>query len=185
VDWGTIWAIVRGAAVSLVSTIGLRRWEWRQAQRVTIHMKDLPAVRKEISRLQIGADDPIVDPGQVAPATAHDRFTTASIAGKRDRAFAAGIVEMANEIGAICARCNWHGTPQPTLDERRVHGPDQQDAVARLSEMTAAYEVWLERRLRLGRVGGVADAMLVAGAVPSRLRSALWAATLALPLSDA
>jgi hypothetical protein len=114
-------------------------------------MNELPAVRKEISRLQIGADDPIVDPGQIAPSTAHDLYTVASITSTADRRLAAAIVEVADEIGTIGARCDWHGTPQPTLDERRIHGPEQQLAVARLSEKTAAYEQWLERCLRFGR----------------------------------
>jgi hypothetical protein len=114
-------------------------------------MNELPAVRKEISRLQIGVHDPIVDPGQLASMTAHDLYTAASITSNRDRTFAADIVEAANEIETIGALYDWHGTPQPTLDQRRLHGPAQQGAVARLSERAAAYEQWLERRLRFGR----------------------------------
>jgi hypothetical protein len=153
VDWGTVGAIVLGAAVSLAATILLRRWEWRREQRVKIHMEGLPAVRKEVSRLLIGADDPIVDPGQLAASTAHDLRTVATITSTRDRRLAARIAETANEIEAIGARYDWHGTPQPTLQERRVHGPEQQTAVQRLSETVAAYESWLERRLRFRPVG--------------------------------
>lgn len=116
-----------------------------------IHLNELTAVRKETSRLEIGADDPITDPGQLASSTAHALYTSASITSTGDRRFAAAIVEVANEIEAIGARYDWHSTPAPTVDERRVHGPEQQGAVARLSERTAAYEQWLERRLRFGR----------------------------------
>jgi hypothetical protein len=151
VDWGTVWAVLLGAAVSLISTVVLRRWEWRREQRVRIHMDALPAVRKEISRLEIGADDPVVEPGEIASRTAHDLYTVASITSRSDRDFAADIVQVANEIEAIGARYDWHGPPQPTLDERRVHGPEQQGAVARLSEKAAAYERWLESRLRFGQ----------------------------------
>ncbi|HET6951948.1 MAG TPA: hypothetical protein VFI47_16320 [Acidimicrobiales bacterium] len=145
-DWGTVGAVALGAAVSLISTTVLRRWEWYREQRVRIHLNELPAVRKEISRLEIGAGDPIAESGQVASSTAHALYTVASITSARDRRFAAPIVEAANEIEAIGARYEWHGTPQPTLDERRALGPEQQGAVARLS-----YEQWLERRLRFGR----------------------------------
>jgi hypothetical protein len=151
VDWGTVGAVVLGAAVSLISTTVLRRWEWCREQRVRIHLNELPAVRREISRLEIGAGDPIVDPGQIASRTAHALYTVASITSMRDQRFAATIVEVANEIEATGARYDWHGTPQPTLDERRVLGPEQQGAVERLSERAAAYEQWLERRLRFGR----------------------------------
>jgi hypothetical protein len=144
-------AIVLGAAVSLLSTMLVRRWEWRREQRVKIHMEALPPVRREISRLQIGVDDPIVDPGQLAASTAHDLCTAAIITSVRDRRFALSIAESAGEVEAIGAQYDWHGTPQPTLDERRVHGPRQQAAVGRMDERTAAYEEWLERRLRFGR----------------------------------
>ena len=151
VDWGTVGAIVLGAAVSLTSTLVLRRWEWCRDQRVRIHLNELAAVRKEISRLEIGADDPIVESGQLASNTAHALYTVASITSTHDRRFAAAIVEAADEIEAIGALYDWHVTPQPTLDERRVHGPEQQRAVARFSEAAATYEQWLARRLRFGR----------------------------------
>lgn len=151
VHWGTVGAIVLGAAVSLLSTLLVRRWEWRREQRVKIHMDALPAVRREISRLHIGADDPIVDPGQLAASTAHDLCTAATITSARDRRFALSIAEAAGEVAAIGGQYDWNGTPQPTLDERRVLGHEQQAAVCRMDEKTAVYEEWLERRLRFGR----------------------------------
>jgi hypothetical protein len=104
VDWGTVGVVVLGAAVSLISTTVLRPWEWRREQRVRIHLNELPAVRKEISRLEIGAEDPVVEPGEIASRTAHDLYTVASITSIRDRRFAAAVVEVANEIQAIGAR---------------------------------------------------------------------------------
>lgn len=151
VNWGTVGAIALGAAVSLLSTILLRRWEWRREQRVKIHMEALPAVRREISRLQIGVNDPIVDPGQLAASTARDLCTIAIITSGPDRRLALSIADAAAEVEAIGGRYDWHGTPPPTLDERRLHGPEQQAAVALMDESTAAYEEWLERRLRFGR----------------------------------
>jgi hypothetical protein len=151
VDWETVGAIVLGAAISLVSTMLVRRWEWRREQRVKIHMEALPAVRREISRLQIGADDPVVDPGQLAASTAHDLCTAAIITSVRDRRFALSIAEAAGKVDAIGGQYDWRSTPQPTLDERRVHGPEQQAAVGRMDEKTTAYEEWLESRLRFGR----------------------------------
>lgn len=150
-DWGTVGAIVLGAAVSLLSTMLVRRWEWRREQRVKIHMDALPAVRREISRLQIGAGDPIVEPGQLAARTAHDLCTAAIITSLRDRRFALSIAEAAGEVETIGEQYDWHATPQPTIDERRLHGPEQQAAVGRMDARTAAYEEWLERRLRFGR----------------------------------
>ena len=150
-DWGTVGAIVLGAAVSLLSTVLVRRWEWRREQRVKIHMEALPAVRRENSRLRIGADDPIVDPGQLAASTAHDLCTVAIITSVRDRRFAFSVAEAACEVEAVGGQYGWHGTAPPTLDERRVRGPEQQAAVRRMDEKTAAYEHWLERRLRFGR----------------------------------
>ena len=114
-------------------------------------MDALPAVRREISRLRIGADDPIVETGQLAAMTAHDLCTAAIITSVRDRRFAFSIAEAAAEVKTIGERYDWQGTPQPTVDERRVHGPEQQVAVGRMDARTAAYEKWLERRLRFGR----------------------------------
>ena len=74
-------------------------------------MNELAAVRKEISRLEIGADDPIVESGQLASNTAHALYTVASITSTHDRRFAAAIVEAADEIEAIGALYDWHGTP--------------------------------------------------------------------------
>jgi len=151
VDWGTVGGIVLGAAVSLVSTLVVRRWEWRREQRVRIHLNELPAVRKEIGRLQIGADDPIVDPAELASMTVHALYTVASITSESDRKHAAGIVEAGDQVKAVGDRYDWHGTPQPTIEDRRVHGAEQQSAVERLNERTIAYENWLGGRLRFGR----------------------------------
>jgi hypothetical protein len=148
VDWATVGSVALGAAVSLVSTLVLRRFEWRREQRVRIHLNELLAVRKEISRLQIGADDPIVDPGQMAESAAHALRTVAAITSKRDREYAAEIVLAAEWIRAVGDRYDWHGNPQPTLDDRRVHGHEQQLAIARLDQKAEAYEKWLEDRLR-------------------------------------
>lgn len=97
---GTVGAIVLGAAVSLVSTM-VRRWEWRREQRVKIHMEVLPAVRREIYRLQIGAEDPIVDPGKLAASTAHDLCIAFVITSVRDRRFALSLAEAAREVESI------------------------------------------------------------------------------------
>lgn len=63
---------------------------------------------------------------------------------------AIAIVEAAALVKAVSDRYEWHGTPQPTLDERRAHGPEQQFAVERLNKDVAEYEQWLEDRLRSG-----------------------------------
>jgi hypothetical protein len=148
VDWGTVGAVVLGAVVSLVSTVVLRRFEWRREQRVRIRLTELPAVRAEIIRLRIGEDDPIVEKGEIAERTAHALSAVASITSGKDRDHADAIVVEADKIKAVSDRYDWHGTPQPTLDDRRVHGPEQQLAVANFDEQTTAYEQWLERRLR-------------------------------------